>query len=586
MLHLLVFSFLIGSSLGQTAKPQFKVIKEWEFINFTWPDPATYKQAVQTKSYQPENIIIAGVMYYDDFYYLSLPRMKEGVPVTVARVPTSGDPTPLLEPYPSWEMNLLGDCNAIQNSQNVEVDAKGRMWIIDSGRTSTLSKTPTATCPPKLVIYDIPQKKVLIKYEFPEDVANKSNAYLYDLVVDDDNSDAYAYISDNSGRDPGIIVYSLKNNSSRKLRHPESMRADQAAREFKVDGISITAPINIAGLALGPNIQSTNKSLTIQEDRELFYSPLSSKHLYSISTAILKNFSNAAPDFSPPVRDVGLKSSQTDGMIMDDTGILYYGLLGDSSVGKWDSQTPFASGQKVISRDAAFIQWPNSFTFDLSGNLILLTNRLHKFIYGKMDLQEPNFRLLSAHTGTKSYLFKESGLRYEPSGTEDEPRGKNDSSEATPGESHFDESGMKKEEKVRESPDLEDHSSVGESEVPAGILGQKNHSNRLYKTGLAPVDLKVGAEQPQVETTPLDSLKNATNSTATNLTAVNSPASEVSVTTSSPTSVSSTMTNELVTAATTIGKIPAGTTKPSKSSCGELSFHSVLLLFALGVLMV
>lgn len=407
VLHkLLIVNILISACVyGQGPKAQFRVIKEWDYINFTWPNFAVYNEAVRAKTYLPQNIIVAGVMYYESSFYMSLPRMRDGVPATIAKISKEGDSTPLLEPFPSWEMNTLGDCSAIQNSQNVEIDTKGRMWIIDSGRVETLSRNPKNVCKPKLVIYDIPHKSVVATHVFPEEVAGANSTYLYDLVVDESDGD-YAYIADNSAKDPGIIVFSLKGNASWKIRH-ESMRADPQATQFKVDGISVTAPINVAGIALGPLAHRSNGTLAINVDRQLYYSPISSYNLYAIGTASLKNESySKQSEFNGRVVDIGKKASQSDGIIMDNNGVLYYGLLGDSSIAKWDSRTPFASGQKVISRDAVYIQWPNSFTFDMSGNIVVLTNRLQKFIYGRMNVREPNFRLLSAHVDSKSYLYR------------------------------------------------------------------------------------------------------------------------------------------------------------------------------------
>lgn len=425
---LCVFSLVLSSSLAEE-KAQFRVIKEWDYINFTWPNPSSYLEATQNGGYAPENITVSGVMFYDGFYYLSMPRMKGGVPATLGKIPAGNNPTPLVQPFPDWSMNKLDDCDAIQNCQNVEIDSKGQMWILDSGRTNTLSKTPTVVCTPKLIIYDLKSNKTTRVHHFLESVASKNASYLYDLVVDDADG-GYAYITDNSGRDPGIIVYSLEKNLSWKIRHSKTMRADPTATQFKIDGTSINVPINIAGIALGPKVQSDNESLTVHEDKLVYYCPLSSLHLYAIKASDLRNQSNSnnGSEFQGNVQDIGIKSSQSDGMIIDDKDTLYYGLLKDSSIAKWDTKTPFASGQRIISRDAVYVQWPNSFAFDGEGNIVVLTNRLHVFAFGMMNIREPNFRLLSAKTGSNSYVNNNKNLRYDAVETNDEPTGDKNSS--------------------------------------------------------------------------------------------------------------------------------------------------------------
>lgn len=186
------------------------------------------------------------------------------------------------------------------------------------------------------------------------------------------------------------------------------MTADPTAIHFNVNEITVSAPINIAGIALGPKIHTNNDKLVVNEEREVYFSPLSSLHLFSINTTILQNedlvqhLNNNTRD----ILDLGLKSSQSASMIMDNRGVLYYSLLGETAIGRWDSQTPFHSGQKLIARDNRFIEWPSSFAFDLNGNLTIVMNSLNKFIYGKLDLNEYNFRLISSDVGAKAiYLI-------------------------------------------------------------------------------------------------------------------------------------------------------------------------------------
>lgn len=154
----MMFSFSVSSLLfltvlqcitAQWRGAQFHVIREWRYINFTWPNDDSYMMAIKNQFYIPENNVIAGLRYYDGFYYLTLPRMKNGVPATLGRISAidSMDTAPLLQPYPSWEMNREDDCNALQNVQNIEIDAKGQLWIIDGGHTSTLLERPTEKCP-------------------------------------------------------------------------------------------------------------------------------------------------------------------------------------------------------------------------------------------------------------------------------------------------------------------------------------------------------------------------------------------------------------------------------------------------------
>lgn len=208
MCHKTVWYLLLVFAVYSVRSQKFKVIREWNYLNFTWPNEDVYRTATSRGLYVPENNIIAGIKHFEDYFYLTLPRMKNGVPVTLARIPSglSLDTAPSLEPFPSWDMNSLGDCNALQNVQNIEIDPKGQIWIIDSGRTETLSSTPTTRCSPKILIVDIKKNMTTTAYTFPDSVASFQSNFLYDLVVDDTDG-GYAYITDNSARDPGKYFF-------------------------------------------------------------------------------------------------------------------------------------------------------------------------------------------------------------------------------------------------------------------------------------------------------------------------------------------------------------------------------------------
>lgn len=266
---------------------------------------------------------------------------------------------------------------------------------------------------------DLKQQGLIIhRYQFPEDVASKGTNYLNKIVIDDAFG-GYAYITDNSGSDPGIIVYSRRLNRSWKVRENNSMRAALNAVAFAVNGTNLNFSIHIDGLALGPYINSnlaspissspngiTNESF----ERNVYYCPLSSYHLYSLPASLLRD-----PEFAlrassrevlEAVTDHGVKIAQTDGMIMDNHGILYYSLLKEHAIAQWDSYKPFTlQNQNIIAKDNTFIQWIDGMGFDDEGNLYAVMNRLHNFVARRLNPNEINFRILKARTGTLSYVY-------------------------------------------------------------------------------------------------------------------------------------------------------------------------------------
>lgn len=140
----------------------------------------------------------------------------------------------------------------------------------------------------------------------------------------------------------------------------------------------------------------------------MYYSPLSSFHLYSVPVSALKN--NATTDIGRYVKELGRKSSQTDGMAMSATGVLYFGLLADDAIAMWDTKNIFTTGQRIISRDHVLTQWPDSFAFDENGNFWCVTNMLQNFLNNRVNISVPNYRLIRTRVGVKSYQYFENGM--------------------------------------------------------------------------------------------------------------------------------------------------------------------------------
>lgn len=334
--------------------------------------------------------------------------MLDGVPATLAYIPAQQNDTtaPKLKPFPSWNDNTIGNCDALQFVQNIEIDRNGIMWILDNGRVGTLTQHPSIKCPPSIVRIDLKSGENKIeRTPFPPETVNPTTSYLNDLVIDNRDGD-YAYITDNSAVDPGIIVFRLSDKKSWKLRDTKSMMAAPEAALFRINGTTVNLPVNIDGIALGPQFFTEDGEV----DRTVYYCPLSSFHLYAINASILRNESLAARGelaVRANVVDLGTKPSQTDGMKMDSTGMLFFGLIGNSTIAEWNTTTDFRDNQRTIARDMNYIQWIDRFTFDDRGNIYVVINRLYNFVKNQVSVDEVNYRILRSHIGLKSYIYAE-----------------------------------------------------------------------------------------------------------------------------------------------------------------------------------
>lgn len=388
-------------------REQFRVVYEWNAIDFEWASPVDREAYLNTSRYIPQNVLISGINFYGENLFLTMPRMLDGVPATLATIPLqSSDTAPKLKPFPSWSDNAVGDCSALQFVQNVEIDKNGIMWILDNGRVGTLTQKPNSKCPPSIVIIDLKTgKNEMERIPLPPETANVNTTYLNDLVVDNRDGD-YAYITDNSASDPGMIVFRRSDKKSWKLRDMQSMSSATEATLFRVNGTTVSLPVNIDGIALGPQYRTEGDKV----DRKVYYCPLSSFHLYAIDASILQNESLAERGdgaLRPYITDLGTKASQTDGMKMDSTGVLFFGLIGNSTIAEWNTTVDFHIGQRTIARDPNYIQWVDRFTFDDKGNTYVVVNRLFNFVKNHVSVNEVNYRILKSHTGSKSYVFAE-----------------------------------------------------------------------------------------------------------------------------------------------------------------------------------
>lgn len=383
-----------GSEYGKFST-EFETLCQWSFVNFTWETVDAYKQAIRRKSYIPENVMLGGIKFYEEFIFIALPKHRQGVPATLAYLPLGliQKTNPLLAPYPSWKLNDDTSCLNLQSMLSMEIDTKGIMWAIDGVRM-----TNNVRCPPKLVLLDISLGgKLIHTYIFPNDICLQDGGFLNDIVVDETDGD-FAYITDNSNIDPGIIVYSRHQNHAWKIRDG-SIFAEQNAANFIVNNYVFSPLSPVDGIALSPKYIN----------RTLYYTQLTGYSLYGINTVILKNEEVCRENlWRKSVDLIGSKEAQTDGMIMDSLGNLYYTLVPIYGVGKWNIFEDIDYSEIIYSSKE--LVWPDGFGMDQKGNLYLITTRAYTFIDPNYELKlttELKFGIFKLPTGTRSYLFND-----------------------------------------------------------------------------------------------------------------------------------------------------------------------------------
>ncbi|KAK3596779.1 hypothetical protein CHS0354_038781 [Potamilus streckersoni] len=361
---------------------------EYEFrhVDFTWSNKSMKEAYVANRTYVVENCLISGIKIYKGNVYVTVPRWRNGVPATLNRVVrnVTGNESheAILEPFPSWEMNKLGDCRFLQYAQSMEIDPNtGWMWIIDAGRINLLpidGSSPQNLCPAKLIIVDINKNRVVRSYEFPNEVVNRSSNFLNDIVLDYVNGQVqFAYITDTI--DAKIVVYDYLTNSSYMIQHPSML----GGKNFPVAGI------NVNGIALSYDFTT------------LFFCPLSSLNLYKVPTLTLRT----RGDFNSSVVNMGQRRAQTGGMVAGQRN-LYYGALFQHGVDRLPVEaSSAANSSNVITRNDTII-WVDSLAFD-GEYLWFVANNFNDFKRGMMTFNssKPNMRIWKVGDGEIAYEF-------------------------------------------------------------------------------------------------------------------------------------------------------------------------------------
>ncbi|XP_065336614.1 protein yellow-like [Cloeon dipterum] len=283
------FAFVIVLlHLSLTTAVNFTLVFEWpDGMDYEWPSEASRTNALNERTFKPENIQPRYMAVYGTRIFLSLYRY--GIPANLVSLPTSSasSATPKLTPVPSWDMHgKRDDCNKIQAARGLEVDSFGRLWVLDNGFSKCNAKLWTID----LVNND--HTELIHHFPFQYDI--------HDLVLDETPNETLAYISWR-----GVIVFSLERNQS-----------------WMVD----TPGIKVYSIALSPK----------EEPRQLYLSNLESNELYSISVAALRNGTRTAN-----LQLIGRWTGRPYRMLMDNHGTIYTAFWLIHYVFSYNTSQPF-----------------------------------------------------------------------------------------------------------------------------------------------------------------------------------------------------------------------------------------------------
>jgi sugar lactone lactonase YvrE len=328
--------------------------------------------------------------------FINFPRWGDDVPFTVGEIRNGK-----VVAYPDAAINKFDPARpgeTLGSVQSVVVDAANRLWILD---TAAPSFSSPVTGGAKLVAVDLATNKVVKTIVLPPSVA-LSTTYLNDVRFDLRQGKAgIAYITDSAITGPGgIIVVDIDSGESWRKLNGHSSTAPDPAFSPVVEGEQLA--IREKGKPPGAFCVASDGIALSDDGATLYYCPLSSRHLFSVPTALLRDRSASDDSVAKAVVDLGEKGA-SDGLEADDKGRIYAGDYERDSIRQRQTDGEW----KTIAHDPRIL-WPDTLSVATDGNLYFTANQLHRqaqFHEGK-DLRQKPYTLFRIKIDAGPVLLK------------------------------------------------------------------------------------------------------------------------------------------------------------------------------------
>ncbi|CAO1395766.1 unnamed protein product [Diamesa tonsa] len=393
---------------------KLEVKYSWQELDFAWSSADQKQEALANGKYIPKNNMPLCFDIWNNKIFVTLPRWRNGIPSTLNYFTMSNDQSPLLNPYPNWELNELPNENFQTNDGQTDfgeannprllsvfglkVDECDRLWMTDSGLVNVL-ESPRQYAPTSVVIYDLKTNKLIRRFIIPESQV-KDDSFFPNIYVDSvkgncDNS--FAYITDVYGY--ALVVYDYKNNKSWRVKH-NYFHFDPVMGNMDVDDVNFQWHDGIFGLALG-RLQNRNG------DRTVYFHAMISSNEFTVSNRVLKNetYSTSSESFNE-FKLLGCRGPNSQSSIEvfhPETDVIFYTQINKDAIGCWNIKKNYEMDtQGLVDSDSHTLVFPNDLKIDRYGNLYVLSNKLPVYMFNKLK-PEHNYRIL---TGKATEIIK------------------------------------------------------------------------------------------------------------------------------------------------------------------------------------
>jgi sugar lactone lactonase YvrE len=255
----------------------------------------------------------------------------------------------------------------------------------------------------KMICIDLATDKIVKQFPLGEPGVLKTT-YLNDIRFDlRKGKEGVAYITDSSGNGPnGIVVVDLATGKTwRRLHDHPSTKAEKNFMPIVEGRVMMEKPKPDATpkhLAMG-----TDGIALSQDGEKLYYCPLASRHLYSVSAEALADSEQSDRQVAATVHDLGDRGFASDGLEFDAEGRLYLTAYEHNSILR---RTPDGMYETIVRDPRAL--WPDTLSVAHDGYLYFTANQLHRqprFQAGKDERDRP-FVLFKVKVDAKPVVLK------------------------------------------------------------------------------------------------------------------------------------------------------------------------------------
>jgi len=328
--------------------------------------------------------------------FVCFPRWEEPVDYTVAEV-IDGRTVP----YPDTAMNQPNPADpaaTLMSVQSVVVDAANRLWLLDTG---SIRFGPTTYGGPKLVGIDLRTNRVFKKILFPPEVALPAS-YLNDVRFDlRRGREGVAFITDSAPYGAnGIVGVDLETGHAWRRLHDHPSTKPVWGFLPIVEGQPLMS--RVPGQPPS-HLRSGSNGIAISADgQRLYYCPLSSRRLYSVSVDALVDGRLSNGKVGESVLNHGEKGA-SDGLESDSENRIYITDYEHNAIRRLNGDGTI----ETLVQDPRLL-WPDTLALASDGYLYVTANQLHRqpVFHNGQDLRQKPYHLFRTPVNARPVMLR------------------------------------------------------------------------------------------------------------------------------------------------------------------------------------